>query len=235
MTKALYLDDSYTKEFTAKVESIKDGKYVVLEETYFYPSSGGQPHDEGTIVKDGKEYPVVFVGKFDGKISHEVSEMGLEEGDEVSCVIDWERRYKLMRMHTAAHVVCAFFHDELGAQITGNQKGVEKSRMDFSLEEFDREKIEMCIDKANKALDQNIELEISYMPREEALAMPGMVKLANKLPPAVKELRIVKIGDVDCQADGGTHVKNTSEVGKIKLLKMDNKGKSNRRVYFGLE
>ncbi|MFC1648422.1 alanyl-tRNA editing protein AlaXM [Nanoarchaeota archaeon] len=233
--EAIYLDDAYMKECDAEVISVTDGKYIVLDKTIFYPSSGGQPHDTGKLVKDGKEYPVVFTGKFSNNISHEVSEPGLEKGDKVHCVLDWERRYKLMRMHTAAHVVSAMFHDKAGAMITGNQKDVEKTRIDLSLEDFDREKIQKLIDEASKIMETGLLVEISYMPREKALGTPGFIKLANKLPPEVDPLRIVKIGDVDMQCDGGTHVKNTSEVGKLKVLKMQNKGKANRRVYFGLE
>src|SRR3989344_9127228 len=142
MQSALYMNDSYLKEFEAVVESVKDDKFVVLDKTAFYPTGGGQPHDTGMMVCNGEEYPVVFVGKFSGQISHEVSKAGLKQGDKVTGRINWERRYKLMRMHTAAHLLSAIFHSKLGALITGNQKDVEKSRMDFDLENFDREKIE---------------------------------------------------------------------------------------------
>ena len=237
--KALYMDDNYLKEFEAVVESIKDGKYVVLSQTAFYPSSGGQPNDAGAMVResDKTEFKVVFVGKFDGAISHEVQNpegAELKKGDRVKCTIDWDRRYKFMRSHTACHVLSAIFHNESGALITGNQIDLEKCRIDFSLENFDREKISEYISKANEALKRNLQIEISSMPREEALKIPSIVKLANALPPAVKELRIVKIGDIDMQADGGTHVRNTSEVGQIELVSAENKGKNNRKVYFRL-
>ena len=225
----LYLEDQYLKEWDARVIGVKDGKYVTLDRTAFYPKGGGQPHDTGII---GNDYNVIYTGKFSGSISHEVDREGLKEGDKVHCRLDWDRRYKLMRMHTAAHLLSAVFHTEAGALITGNQLDPEKSRIDFSLEDFDKDKIQDYVDEANRLAAEGHEVEISYMDREEALKDPTMVKLANALPPKVKELRIVKIGDIDRQADGGTHVKNTSEIGTIRLLNTKNKGKDNRRVYY---
>jgi len=232
MTKALYMDDSYLKEFEASVVSVKDDKYVVLDQTAFYPLSGGVAFDTGVFTKDGEEYPVVFTGKFDGNISHEISKLGLKEGDKIIGKIDWDRRYKLMRLHTAAHVLCSIFHNKARAQITGGNINLEKARMDFSLEEFDREKIDEYMKIANTLVEKGAEVKSSYMKREEALKIPDMVKLANKMPPEVDELRILEIVGIDTQADGGAHVKNITEIGKINLVKVDNKGKSNRRLYY---
>jgi len=234
------MDDAYCKEFEAEVISVKDDKYVVLSTTAFYPNSGGQPHDTGTLItSDGTEYPVVYVGKFNGVISHEVSKPGLRPGDTVKGIINWERRYKLMRSHTASHVISAVFHNETGAKITGNQLSEEKIRIDFNLENFDRELLQSLIEKANRILAQNLPVSISYLPREEALKDPSLVKLAGAMPPEVEELRIVTIGNpdnpVDRQADGGTHVASTGEVGVLELLKAENKGKHNRRVYVKLQ
>ena len=229
------MNDSYLKEFEATVVSVKDDKFVVLDQTAFYPVGGGQPHDEGVLLCNGKEYQVVFVGKFDGEISHEISEPGLKEGDVVLGKINWERRYKFMRMHTASHIVSAIFHGKHGAKITGNQIGLEKTRIDYNMDEFDKEKIKEYLAEADAAGKSNVDVTTEYMEREEALKDPDMVKLAGALPPAVKELRIVTIGDIDRQADGGTHIKNSSEIGNIVYLKADNKGKNNRRLYFGLE
>ncbi len=233
---ALYLEDSYEQEFDAKVSSVKDGKFVVLDRTLFYPSSGGQPHDTGKLVRksDKKEFPVVFTGKFGGVISSETDQTGLQEGDEVHGVIDWDRRYLLMRMHTASHILSGVFHNEAGAKITGNQLDTEKSRVDFSLENFDRELISSFFDKANQIVKSDVEVKSYTMPREEALALPGMMKLANVLPPAVKDLRIVEISGFDRQPDGGTHVRRTGEIGTISFLRAENKGRNNRRVYFEL-
>ena len=142
MENALYMNDSYLKEFEAAVESVKDGKYVVLSQTAFYPLGGGVAYDTGILVKDGEEFPVVSVGKFEGKISHEVSKPGLKQGDKVTGKINWERRYKLMKLHTTAHLLAAIFHNKAGALITGGSIEPDKARMDFSLEDFDREKVD---------------------------------------------------------------------------------------------
>lgn len=235
MANALYMDDSYLKEFESTVISVKEGKFVVLDNTAFYPNGGGQPYDTGKLVKDGEEFPVVFVGKFDGQISHEVGKEGLKEGDKVKGVIDWDRRYALMRYHTAAHILSGVFHKEAGALITGNQLDVGKGRIDFALENFDRDQMAKYFEDSNKIVAEDHPLKVYYMEREEALKLPEMVKLAGALPPAVKDLRIVDIEGFDRQADGGTHVKSTKEVGKIIFTKAENKGKSNRRVYFALE
>ncbi len=235
MENAIYMTDSYLKEFQAKVESVKDDKYVVLNESAFYPQGGGQPFDTGVLVCNGEEYPVVFAGKFDGKISHEVSKPGLKIGDIVDCKIDWDRRYRLMRMHTAAHIIDAILYNESGALCTGNQLGLDKSRIDFSLDVLDRDKIQQYIGMANEWVRKAVDLKIYFLPREEALKIPGVVKLAAVMPPEVKELRIVEIPGIDLQADGGTQVKNTSEIGNISLVSVENKGKNNRRMYFTLD
>ena len=134
MENALYMTDSYLKEFEAVVESVKDDKFVILDQTAFYPQGGGQPHDTGVMQLNDDDYPVIFAGKFEGKISHEVSKPGLKVGDKVTGKIDWERRYRHMRMHTAAHIIDAVLFNESGALCTGNQLGLEKSRIDFSLD-----------------------------------------------------------------------------------------------------
>ncbi len=235
MTELLCLNNSYLKEFDAKVVSIKEDKFIELDKTAFYPQGGGQPFDTGILIFNNQEYKVVAVKKQDGIIYHEVDKPGLKQDDLVHGTIDWDRRYKLMRMHTTAHMLAAIFHKDAGALITGNQLDIEKSRIDFSLENFDRNIIDQYVTKANQLASSGIEVTTSSMPREEALKIPGMVKLAGVLPPTVIELRIVKIGEVDEQADGGTHVKNTKEIGTIKILELQNKGKNNRRVYFTVE
>ena len=231
----LCLDDSYCKECEAIVTGVKDGKFIALDKNLFYPRGGGQPTDTGKIIRGNDEFKVVFVGKFDGKVSHEVDKEGLKEGDKVKCIIDWERRYKLMRTHTAAHVLASTMHKELGALITGNELGEDKTRFDFNLENFDREKFDQVVDKVNELLKQDVDLKVYSLPRDEAMKIEGVVKLANALPPSIQILRIVEIPGIDLQADGGTHVKNLKEVGQIELIKLDNKGKSNRRIYFKLK
>jgi len=234
MTRAVYLEDSYLKEFDAAVVSVKDEKYVVLDQTAFYPKGGGQPWDTGKILKDNESFKVVFVGKFSGEVSHEVDRAGLKNGDKVHCVLDWERRYKLMRSHTAAHLFASLLCTGTGALVTGNQLEEDKTRFDFSLETFSPEILEEYVGKANEYLRKDIPVKWYELPREEALKIPGVVKMAEAFPPDIPRLRIVEIVGVDRQADGGTHVKNLREVGQIKLLKTENKGKYNRRVYFQL-
>ncbi|MBW3004805.1 alanyl-tRNA editing protein [Candidatus Woesearchaeota archaeon] len=234
MTELIYMNDCYAKEFDAIVTKV-DGKFIILDKTAFYPQGGGQPTDTGKLIKDGEEYKVVFAKKTGGDISHEVDREGLKEGDKVHCILDWDNRYVLMRMHTAAHILCEIFHKETGALITGNQLNVDKSRIDFNLENFDREKISEYVAKANEIVQKDLPIKIYTLPREEAMKLPTVTKLANVLPPAVKELRIVEIVGFDTQADGGTHVKSTKEVGEIEVVGAENKGKNNRRVYFTLK
>jgi Ser-tRNA(Ala) deacylase AlaX len=234
MTRALYLTDSYLRECDATVVSVKDGKYVVLDQTIFYPKGGGQSCDTGKMLKGDEAYNIVYVGKVSGEISHEVDRPGLKEGDHVHCVLDWEHRYRLMRSHTAAHLFASLLYTGTGALVTGNQLEPDKIRFDFSLEKFDPEILRKYIDKANELFREDIPVKWYEVSREEALKIPGVIKMADAFPPDIPRLRIVEIVGVDRQADGGTHVKNLREVGQIKTLKTENKGKQNRRVYFAL-
>ena len=229
----LYYQDAYLKEFKAEVKEVNNGKYVVLDNTAFYPIGGGQTFDTGKLISNKREYNVVYVGKFDGKISHEVYNEGLKLGDKVKGILNWDRRYKLMRMHTATHIVSTLIHNETGALITGNQLEPDKARIDFSLEDFDKEKMKGYIEESNEIIKRNLSVNSYFVTKEEAEKIPGLVKLTMKLPER-ENIRIVEIGDFDRQADGGTHVKNTSEIGKVVFLMADNKGKSNRRIYFTL-
>jgi len=234
LTRLLYLEDSYLKECDAKVISVTNEKYVVLDQTIFYPKGGGQPWDTGKILRDDEVFNVVYVGKFSGEVSHEVDYEGLKKGDKVHCIIDWDRRYRLMRSHTAAHVFASLICNETGALVTGNELGLDKIRFDFSLEKLDRGVIMRCIEKANELFRKDIPVKTYWLPREEALKIPGVIKMAEALPPDVPMLRIVEIVGVDKQADGGTHVKNLREVGQIEFLKAVSKGKKNKRIYFRL-
>jgi misacylated tRNA(Ala) deacylase len=234
MTKALYLFDSYLKEADANVVSVKDGKFAVLDQTIFYPNGGGQPFDTGKIIRESEDFGVIYVGKFSGEISHEVDRGGLQVGEKVHLVLDWKRRYKLMRSHTAAHVVASLLNQGTGALITGNQLDLDHIRFDFNLETFDRQILEAHVAKANRLFGTDVPVKWYELPREEAMKIPGVVKMAGAFPPDLPSLRIVEIVGVDKQADGGTHVKNLQEVGQIQLLKTENKGKNNRRIYFKL-
>lgn len=235
MAEALFMDDSYLAECEATVQSVRDGRRVLLDRTVFHPQGGGQPSDTGVIRRGCEEFHVLAVRKGGGDISHEVAQEGLRAGDRVVCVLDWGRRHSLMRMHTAAHVLAAVIHRELGVLITGNQLDTDRTRFDFDMEQFDREKFEEAVSRANSVLSEDIGLKVYSLPRDEAMKIPGVVKLAAALPPSISVLRIVEIPGVDVQADGGTHVKSLREVGRIQILKLENKGKSNRRVYFTLQ
>jgi misacylated tRNA(Ala) deacylase len=234
MSEALYLEDSYLKECDAKVQS-SDGNDVVLDRTIFYPRGGGQPSDKGKLViEGGAEFNVLNVIRKSGQTVHELENPDLKAGDKVKCLLNWERRYMLMRMHTAAHVLAATMHKHADAMITGNQLEEDKTRFDFTMANFDRGRFEEIVKLANEELSKDITLKIYTLPRDEAMKLPGIVKLANVLPPTLTHLRIVEIPGIDLQADGGTHVKNLREVGKIEILKLENKGKDNRRIYFTL-
>jgi misacylated tRNA(Ala) deacylase len=234
VTKALFLVDSYLKESEATIASVKDEKYVRLDQTVFYPKGGGQPHDTGKIFKGNEVYNVVYVGKFSGEISHEVDHAGLQTSDAVYCSLNWERRHKLMRSHTAAHVFAALLNKGTGALITGNQLEEDHVRFDFNLEKFDRPLLEEYLAKANRLFGTDVPVKWYELPKEEAMKIPGVVKMAKAFPPDLPALRIVEIVGFDRQADGGTHVRNLREVGKIELVKTENKGKNNRRIYFKL-
>ncbi len=230
----LYRDDSYLKEFRARVVSVTE-KGVVLDRTAFHPDSGGVASDTGYMVVNNKMYRVLKA--IHERESDDVYHMlesyeGISRGAEIVGVVDWERRYRLMRLHTAAHIISAIMYRDYGALITGGQVEPEYARDDFSIERFDRQVFEEAIKKANGVVKAGLEVKIYYLGREEALKIPGIVKLAEKMPPGYEILRIVEIPGVDVQADGGPHVRNTSEIGEIRLLKVENRGKNKKRIYY---
>lgn len=230
MTRPIYWEDMYAHEFDATIVSVV-GNRVVLDQTAFYPRGGGLVSDIGKL----NSVNVLETVKEGGEVFHVVEDpSGFRAGDSVHGAIDWDRRYRVMKMHTTAHILCAIVNRETGALITGNQISPLESRIDFNLDQFDRSKLSDYVAAANAVVNRGIDVKTYFMKREEALATPGLVKLANALPPSVAELRIVQIGDVDTQADGGVHVANTREIGEIVIDRAENKGKSNRRVYFSL-
>ncbi len=234
-TTKLYLDDSYMAEFTAKIIEVKDEKFIVLDRTAFYPLGGGQPNDIGMLKRNNEEFKIVNVTKSEDEIIHEVDREGLSAGDIVIGLIDWERRYNHMKSHTAAHVISTIINRETGALITGNQLYENKFRVDFNLETFDKDLFLKLIDLANSELSKDRKVKTYYLPRDDAFKIPGIVKLAGALPPSVSTLRIVEIEDLDIQADGGTHVKNTSEIGTLIFDSAENKGKGRKRVTIVLQ
>ena len=228
MTKKLYWEQPYSQEFTAKILG-SDGTRVELDQTLFYPRGGGVSGDTG-VLGDKK---VVETSKDGDKILHILeSPASLVVGQTVTGHIDWERRHRLMRMHTAGHLLSALFYSGAKCLITGNQIDVDKSRMDFSLEVFDRTQIEGFVKEANKLITNDAPVKSYFLDRSEALKIPDMVKLAEAAPPVEGQLRIVEITGVDRQADGGLHVAHLNEIGRIDLLKLENKGKTNRRLYY---
>jgi misacylated tRNA(Ala) deacylase len=235
LEEALYLDDMYLQQFEAEVISVTDGKFIVLSQTAFYPKSGGISYDQGVLIRDNEEFLVVFVGKFGGNISHEVEKAGLEVGDKITGKLDWNRRYTLMRYHTAAHVLSGAFYKNLKARITGNEISIDQGRIDFNLDDFNRSLIEEQVEKSNEIINDNYPVEVYYLKRSEVEENPDLVKLVMGLPKKIEILRIVDIKGFDKQPDGGCHVKSTNEIGKISVKKLVNKGKSNRRLYFTLE
>jgi len=232
-----YHEEPETCEWKTSVTGVKDGKFVTLEQSYFYPQGGGQPFDTGALkTETGDEYPVIFVGKFGGQVSHQIEAEGkppLETGATVTCSIDKERRSYLMRSHTAAHIVSALIRKESDALITGNQLSTEKVRIDFSVENYDPELFKRIILEANELIAKGGPVATEFLSQEEALKEPTLATLAKGLP-AHEEIRVVEIGGLDRQACGGTHIADISEIGELEFLKAENKGVKNRRVYFRL-
>ncbi|MCJ7770266.1 alanyl-tRNA editing protein, partial [Candidatus Bathyarchaeota archaeon] len=183
MTRILYLEDSYLRETDATITSVKEDKYVTLNQTIFYPKGGGQPYDTGSMTKGQQRYNVIYVGKFSDEISHEVDRPGLQIGDKVHCSLFWNRRYKLMRTHTASHLFASLLCNGTGALVTGNQLEEDKVRFDFNLEKFDKDTIQHYIDKANEFFKKDIPVKTYELPKEEALKINGIIKMAEAYPP----------------------------------------------------
>ncbi len=228
MTRKLYWDEPYAREFTAKVVH-SDGQRVQLDQTLFYPRGGGVSCDTGRL----NDVRVLETEKSGDQILHVLDTSPAFKLDEtVRGILDWDRRHRLMRMHTAGHLLSAIFFTKANCRITGNQIDADRSRMDFNMESFDRTQIESFVEEANRLIRNDAPVKTYFLPRDEALNMPELVKLAEAAPPAENQLRIVEIEGIDKQADGGLHVARLAEVGRIQLLKLENKGKSNRRLYY---
>jgi len=230
--KSIYIEDSYIKSFDTSVSAVEgEGKDVILEATAFYPQSGGQPSDLGSLFRKGQVFKVLRV-ELPGPL-HILDKPGLAIGDRVSGRIDWDRRYRFMRSHTACHILSSIIFNATGARITGNQIDLDRSRVDFSLETFDKSRIATYVDEVNRIISENHAVKTRLLPRSEAMAIPDLVRLAMDVPDR-EQIRVVEVEGVDRQACGGTHVSNTGEIRGIRLVKAENKGKSNRRVYFEL-
>ena len=235
MTEILCYEDSYLQEFEGTVTDIIDSG-VVLDRTSFYPGGGGQPCDTGVIEWDGESSQIYQVSKIEGKLVHKVNGPIPDLGSSVKGRIDWIKRYQLMRTHTALHILCGVVWRDFGAQVTGGNMTPLQARMDFELKEMSSRfasDIEMLI---NQEVAAERDIKVSNLPREEAFKIPDLIRMKiNKLPPAISEVRIVDISGLDLQADGGTHVRNTGEVGKIRVVGHESKGRINKRLRIVVE
>ncbi len=239
MTELLFQTDSYLKEFEASIRAIDQENHgLVLDKTAFYPGGGGQPADSGTLLWGETEFTVKRVKRIDGKLVHLIegdSQLpGI--GEKVIGRIDWDKRYQLMRTHTAMHILCGVVFRDYGASVTGGNMDLLKGRMDFEFETMHHELVDEIEKSINKEVENARDLQISILPREEAFQIPDLIRTKiNLLPENIKEIRVVEIVGLDLQADGGTHLKNTSEVGKMRVSNYKSKGKINKRIYLEIE
>lgn len=239
MTELLYQTDSYLQEFDAVITDVDQENHgVVLDKTAFYPGGGGQPADDGSIKVGEKTYQVLRAKRINSKLVHILEgdgEMPLV-GDAVHGQINWERRYQLMRTHTAMHILCGVVFRDYGALVTGGNMDPLKGRMDFEFESMHKELVSEIEDAINAEVETGRDLGVKILAREEAFQIPDLIRTKiNLLPEGIPEIRIVEIKGLDLQADGGTHVKNTSEVGFLKVVNYKSKGKINKRIYLELE
>lgn len=230
MTEALYLFDHYLKEFDGTVVHAEDGA-IVLDRTAFYPTGGGQPCDQGWLRWDGGQAFIHEVRKEGDDILHLTNDALPPVGARAHGDVDWNRRYETMRYHTALHVLCGVLWTEYGAQVTGNQSRGNSARMDFNLPGLNRELADKIEQQVNTAIARQAPVEIYQLPREEAFQIPDLIRTKiNLLPEGISHVRIVDIKGIDLQADGGPHVANTREIGPLKITKIENKGKDNKRI-----
>lgn len=235
MTDILCYADSYLKEFDAKVIDATP-KGVVLDRTAFYPGGGGQPADSGNLIVGGTEYTVKKLSRADGKLVHEIDGDLPVVGSDVHGEIDWDRRYKLMRTHTALHILCGVVWSEYGAQVTGGDMRPLAGRMDFEFESMSAELVGEIEERVNKEVSASRDIHIGNLPREEAFQTPDLIRTKiNLLPAGIKEVRTIDIEGLDLQADGGTHVANTREVGTIRVIGHESKGRINKRIRIEVE
>jgi len=239
MTDLLYQTDSYLQEFDASVVAIEaETRAIVLDRTAFYPGGGGQPCDTGRLTIGGVTYPVERLKKQGDSVNHFLG------GDAPLPAIraaahgqlDWEHRYQLMRTHTAMHILCGVIFRDYSASVTGGDMQPLKGRMDFEFETMRAELIHAIETAVNREVQNAREIRVNILPRAEAFKIPDLIRTKiNLLPEGIAQVRTVEIVGLDLQADGGTHVKNTSEVGHIRVVDYKSKGAINKRIYVEVE
>ena len=226
MTELLYLRDAYLREFTATVTKV-DGDRVALDRTAFYPTGGGQPHDTGTLAGAS----VTDVRKDGDDVWHTLDGPVPAVGDEVAGVVDWERRHQLMRTHAALHVLCGVIWNEWGKAVTGGNMEPLAARMDFEFDPLPEGFAARVADLVNAEIAADRPIEIDFLPRDTALEDADLIRTkVNLIPASVSEIRVVDIVGLDKQADGGTHVHSTGEIGRFEVVKTESKGKGNKRL-----
>jgi misacylated tRNA(Ala) deacylase len=237
VTELLYQTDSYLKEFEATVTAVdaENGR-LVLDRTAFYPGGGGQPCDHGTLTCAGVTAPVTRVAKEGDLVwHHTASSLPAEVGQGVKCALDWERRYALMRTHTALHILCGVVWRDYGALVTGGNMEPGAGRMDFEFETLRGELVGEIEAKCNREIVAARDVRVRILPREEAFQIPDLIRTKiNLLPEGIREVRTVEIAGLDLQADGGTHVANTREVVRIRVTDYKSKGAINKRIYIAV-
>lgn len=233
MTDILSQKDSYLKEFEAKITDVnREEGAVALDRTAFFPGGGGQPHDLGWLA----EIPVERVKRQGQWIWHWLKAEPPSVGVVIQGRIDWERRYRLMRTHTAFHILCGVVWRDYQAQVTGGNMDELRGRMDFEFETLRGELVHEIEEKINAEVAAARPVQVKFLPREEAFKIPDLIRTKiNLLPPQIQEIRIVEIEGLDLQADGGTHVANTSEVGAMRISGYKSKGRINKRIELTLE
>lgn len=234
MTERLYQRDGYLRAFEARVASA-EADAIVLDRTAFFPTGGGVLGDAGTLTGGAGAFRVVETVEDERGLVHRLERPGLATGEAVRGELDWARRYRLMRYHTATHVLTGVMFNDWGVRVTGNQLTPDKARVDFAFAQFDREVLEEGFRRANALVARDLPVRVSFVPAADALARPELFKLETGFPHDLAEIRLVEIAGFDTQADGGCHVASLREIGRLALTKTENKGKANRRVYFVLE
>jgi misacylated tRNA(Ala) deacylase len=239
MTELIYHVDSYVQQFEATVTAVDTAtRAVSLDRTAFYPGGGGQPNDIGTLTDGTTTYQVVKATKAADGVAHIIGGEGElpAVGTKVTGQIDWDRRFKLMRTHTMMHILCGVIFRDYGAQVTGGNMEPLQGRMDFEFETLHGNFVREVEAAINKEVANARDVRVKVLPREEAFSIPDLIRTKiNLLPEGIQEVRTVEIVGLDLQADGGTHVHNTSEVGNIRVTDYKSKGKINKRVYVELD